>query len=43
MAGVFFRQARGKVGPTATVLEFTEPSAAATAALQATAGVHPRC
>ena len=49
MAGVFFRQARGKVGPTATVLEFTEPSTAvtavtaATAAPQATTGVYPRC
>ena len=42
-AGVFFRQARGKVGSTATVLEFTGSSTAATAALQATAGVHPRC
>lgn len=42
-AGVFFRQARGKVWPTATVLEFTEPSTAATAAPQATTGVHSRC
>ena len=42
-AGVFFRPARGKVRSTATVLEFTGSSTAVTAALQATAGVHPRC
>ena len=35
--GVFFCQARGKVGPTATGPEFTELSTAATA------GVHPKC
>ena len=41
--GVFFCQARGKVGPTATDPEFTQPSTAATAVPQATAGVHPKC
>ena len=40
--GVFFCQARGKVGPTATGPEFTEPSTAAAAVPQATAGVHPK-